>query len=240
MRRAGFALILAGLALAGRPCPAGEIDDARSLWEGFDPRGAPLEIEVARAWDEESSRLEELYFTGETWEGEKARVFAYRGVPSGPAGPARVPGVLHIHGGGQTASIEWVKYWCRRGYASVSFDFCGKHPTRTGPHTLWGRVKGDMMTVGGGRILQPDPRHCPWFHWALAARRALTLLEEHPRVDGGRLGIFGISVGGTLTWIVAGTDERVKAAVPIYGCGWDSYPKPWDDPSEPVLSLIHI
>ena len=127
-----------------------------------------------------------------------------------------------------------MKYWCLRGYACVSFDFCGKHPTRTGPHTQWGRVKGDMMTVGGGRILAPDPRHCPWFHWALAARRALTLLEEHPRVDGGRLGIFGISVGGTLTWIVAGTDDRVKAAVPIYGCGWDSYPKPWDDPSEPV------
>ncbi len=30
-------------------------------------------------------------------------------------------------------------------------------------------------------------------------------------------------MGGTLTWIVAGVDPRVKAAVPIYGNGWESY-----------------
>jgi hypothetical protein len=55
----------------------------------------------------------------------------------------------------------------------------------------------------------------------LAARRALTLLAQKPEVDPERLGIFGISMGGTLCWLVAGADARVKTAVPIYGCGYN-------------------
>src|SRR5262249_3304395 len=77
-----------------------------------------------------------------------------------------------------------------------------------------------------GMTMTPDPRLNPWLHWAMAARRGLTLLESQPDVDANSLGIFGISVGGTLTWIVAGIDPRVKAAVPIYGCGWESYAFP--------------
>ena len=50
-----------------------------------------------------------------------------------------------------------------------------------------------------------------WFHWALAGRRALTVLARNPAVNPERLGIFGISMGGTLCWLVAGSDERVKA-----------------------------
>ena len=83
-----------------------------------------------------------------------------------------------------------------------------------------------MMKVSGGMTMTPDPKRNPWLHWAMAARRGLTLLETQPGVNAERLGIFGISVGGTLTWIVAGIDPRVKAAAPIYGCGWESYTFP--------------
>jgi hypothetical protein len=69
------------------------------------------------------------------------------------------------------------------------------------------------------------PRDVEWYHWALSARRALTVLQTTQGVDPNRLGVFGISMGGTLTWMVAGTDERVKVAVPIYGVGWTSYPE---------------
>jgi hypothetical protein len=40
-------------------------------------------------------------------------------------------------------------------------------------------------------------------------------------VDPKRLGIFGVSVGGTLCWMVAAVDPRVRTAVPIYGCGYN-------------------
>ena len=49
----------------------------------------------------------------------------------------------------------------------------------------------------------------------------MTLLSYHPKVDRDRLGIFGVSIGGTLCWLVAATDERVKTSVPIYGCGYN-------------------
>ena len=60
------------------------------------------------------------------------------------------------------------------------------------------------------------------------------MLEQHPACDRDRIGIHGTSVGGTLTWLVAGTDARVKAAVPIYGCGWNTYTTPDQRPEDPV------
>ncbi len=89
-------------------------------------------------------------------------------------------------------------------------------------------------TSGTKSGLTPSAKHNSWYHWILVARRALTLLESHPQVDPKRLGVFGISVGGTLTWMVAGCDERVAAAVPIYGVGQNTYTFPWQSPDDPV------
>jgi Dienelactone hydrolase family len=43
-------------------------------------------------------------------------------------------------------------------------------------------------------------------------------------VDPDRLGIFGVSMGGTIVWPFAAMDTRVKAACAIYGVGWHTYP----------------
>ncbi len=218
---------------------APEIESIDALWAGFDPRKDPLELEVIRTDEEDEGRIqvEWLYFTGQTWDGTKTRVFAYRGSPKHGKG---LPGVLHIHGGGQTANIDWPRYWARRGYVCVSFDFCGDtNLPNLGPEyrrehfTKWGKIQANMMQIGGGRQMEPSPRHNPWHHWVRMARRSLTLLESHPQVDPDRIGIFGISVGGTMTWMVAGLDSRVKAAVPIYGNGWESYQHPFDGPQNP-------
>jgi hypothetical protein len=74
------------------------------------------------------------------------------------------------------------------------------------------------------------------------ARRALTLLSYHPRVNRERLGIFGVSIGGTLCWLVAAMDDRVKTTVAIYGCGhtFDKRKTAWGFPeNEPGLSLFN-
>ena len=207
------------------------IDSIDKLWEGFDPRALPMEVAVVKAWDEGDVHFEMVYFTGEIFEGEKTRIFGYIGRPRVAAG--KMPGILHIHGGGQTAGLHWPRFWGGRGYVCLSFDFCGDTNLPTlGPEyrrehfTRWGKVPADMMKIGGGTQMTPTPRYNPWFHWALAARRGLTLLEAQPDVDADKLGIFGVSVGGTLTWTVAGVDARVKAAAPIYGCGWEFYTYP--------------
>ena len=231
-----------GLLLSTAAIPCSQADDSidfsapvdtiDALWANYDPRIEPLEIETIRTWDEDGVRIEQLGFTGEIRRRQRVRVFAYRGVPIHDDG--KFPGVLHIHGGGQTAVLDWIRFWGKRGYACVSFDFCGKHPGRSNNITTdWGAIDANMLApVEPPTNLEPTPRHSAWFHWALICRRAITLLEQHPRVDRKRLGIFGISVGGTLTWIVAGVDSRVKAAVPIYGIGQNSYTFPWEKPEE--------
>lgn len=195
-----------------------EIASPAELWQGYDPVALPLDVSSLEKWEEKGCRFEKLRFTAEEVDGAKVRVFAITGTP--PAGPPR-PGILHIHGGGQTASLDWVKFWTARGYACVTYDFCGAWENRT-EFTDWGPLKqGNMALAQGGHQVTPTPRNSSWYHWTLVARRALTLLEQQPGVDCERLGIFGISVGGTLCWSVAGSDARVKAAVPIYGCGYN-------------------
>ncbi|TWU57377.1 dienelactone hydrolase family protein [Rubripirellula reticaptiva] len=61
-----------------------------------------------------------------------------------------------------------------------------------------------------------SPRNSPWFLCAIAARRALTFLEQQPEVDADRLGVYGHSMGGKLT-VLTSVDDRVKAAAPSCG-----------------------
>jgi len=65
------------------------------------------------------------------------------------------------------------------------------------------------------------PKNNNWYLLTLGCRRGLTFLEQQPEVDAQRLGVHGYSMGGNLTMYVAGTDSRVKAAVPgVGGQGW--------------------
>lgn len=194
------------------------IETVEDLWRGFDPEALPLDIEIIKSWDEGPAHFQSLRFTGEAVDGQKVRVFAMWGAP---AEGQQLPGILHVHGGGQTASLDWVRFWASRGYVCVTFDFCGRMEGRTDV-TDWGPIKqGNMLDAGGGFQLSPTPRESSWFHWTLVSRRALTLLASHRQVDSSRLGVFGISVGGTLTWMIAGSDTRVKCGAPIYGCGYN-------------------
>ena len=63
----------------------------------------------------------------------------------------------------------------------------------------------------------PSPRNSGWFLCTIAARRALTFLEKQKVVDENRLGVYGHSMGGKVTVMTAGCDERVKAAAPSCG-----------------------
>src|ERR1019366_5729274 len=68
------------------------------LWQGVDVENLPLEVEVLRSWDEDDCSLQKLTFVSEVADGVKIRVYGIQGAPKGATG---VPGILHIHGGGQ-------------------------------------------------------------------------------------------------------------------------------------------
>ena len=72
-----------------------------------------------------------------------------------------------------------------------------------------------------------SPRNNPWFLCTLAARRAVTFLQQQPEVDPQKLGVYGHSMGGKLTVMTAAADSRIKAAAP--SCGGLS-DRPTDNP----------
>jgi dienelactone hydrolase len=69
------------------------------------------------------------------------------------------------------------------------------------------------------------------YHAVAAVIRGHSLLASLPEVDPNRIAVTGISWGGYLTCIVAGLDHRLKAAVPVYGCGFLGDNSVWKDRS---------
>ncbi|MDZ4402810.1 acetylxylan esterase [Prosthecobacter sp.] len=212
----------------------------QELWADFDPRKDPLEVEVIREWKEDGGVFRHVrYFIG-SFKGKPARMAAVYGFPENAKD--KLPAVMHIHGGGQRGSVSEVKLLVARGYAALSVNWggsgTGKAPFNTceksepgDPNTDWGAADPSQLNVQGystmlpgpGQLLEDreHPKNNNWYLLTLGCRRGLTFLEQQPQVDPQRLGVHGYSMGGNLTMYVAGTDRRVKAAVPgVGGQGW--------------------
>lgn len=211
----------------------------QELWADFDPRKDPIETEVIREWKEDGGVFRHVRFLIGTFKGKPARMAAIYGFPEGAK---KLPAVMHIHGGGQRAFLPEVKLLVARGYAALSLNWGGsgngKPPFNSpdgaqpgDPNTDWGAVDPSQLNVPGYSSMLPGPkqffedREHPknnnWYLLTLGCRRGLTFLEQQPEVDPQKLGVHGWSMGGNLTMYVAGTDDRVKAAVPgVGGQGW--------------------
>lgn len=88
----------------------------------------------------------------------------------------------------------------------------GYHAPGRNPGNVFPSVKSAAWTLDA----VDSPRNSGWFLCALAARRALTFLEQQPEVDPKRLGVYGHSMGGKLT-VMTAVDSRVRAAAPSCG-----------------------
>ena len=161
-----------------------------------------------------------LYYENEPLQGKPTRVFAYYATPGTMAGdPSKdknLPGIVLVHGGGGTAFAHWVRLWADRGYAAIAMDLGGKGPKKS---ELADGGPGQKEDVKFDSMDLPDTDQ--WTYHAVASViRAHSLLRSFPEVDANRTAMTGISWGGYLACIVAGLDNRFKAAVPVYGCGF--------------------
>ncbi len=200
--------------------------DVQQLWSDYDPRTEPLNIEVVREWKEDGITLRYVVYSIGTFKGRPARMAAFHGFPTGGE---NLPAVMHMHGGGQRAFLNVVKRYAKRGYAVLSVNWGGRpmEGAKEGDaNTDWGAVDPTQGNVGGYSNLLPkentvDPfpsaRNNNWFLLAIGCRRGITFLERQENVDAERIGVFGHSMGGRLTGLVAGSDPRVKAASPSVG-----------------------
>lgn len=206
------------------------------LWADFDPRAEGLDVRVVREWQKEGIVYRYVTYHIGSFKGRPARMAAFFAFPQGAKG---LPGLLHLHGGGQRAFLHEVEFHAKRGYACLSINWGGLTMERAedgDPNTDWGAVDPTQKNVAGysnvkpgDRYLDPfeSPRNNNWYLLTLGARRGLTFLEQQPEVDADLLGVYGHSMGGCLTVYVAGTDKRVKAAVPaVGGSGFRTVPWP--------------
>lgn len=186
------------------------------------PRSAdsPWDLPALRAatvtpmWGKADGRVREVYYPGEPLAGRPTRVFGYYAKPDGD-GP--FPAVLLVHGGGGKAFPKWAEHWAARGYCALAMDLAGHGPAGRlpdgGPDQNDDIKFQDFVPPAGAREM--------WTYHAVAAvLRGHNLLRGLPEVDKDRVAVTGISWGGYLTCIVAGVDGRLKAAVPVYGCGF--------------------
>jgi len=146
-----------------------------------------------------SPGMRAFFYEGAQYKGRPTRVFAYYAAPKGKPPAGGWPAVVCAHGGGGTAYPEWVKKWNEHGYAAIS----------TGPaRQNW------FSDIG-----LPDKEQ--WFYHAVAdVVRANSLLRSFKEINPRKIGLAGISWGGTIAATVAGVDSRFAFVVPIYGCGF--------------------
>jgi dienelactone hydrolase len=176
-------------------------------------------------WGLKTETAQELYYEGEPLQQKPTRVFAYLGRPTQGHGP--FPAVVLVHGGGGKAFKEWAAHWAARGYVSLAMDLSGNGPN--------GRLPDGAPDQGDNtkfRDFSANEVTDMWTYHAVAnVIRGHSLLASLPDVDPSRIAITGISWGGYLTCIVAGLDHRLKAAVPVYGCGFLGDNSIWKDGS---------
>lgn len=209
------------------------------LWADFDPRKEPLETETLKAWEQDGVVCRVIRYQAGVFKGAPAKVAAFYAFPKGGT---KLPALLSMHGGGQSAGLDGVVADARRGYAAISINWGGNRLnfgrtqlTYDGPQTDWGRLDAthppqrNKVNHFAGPLTPDDytldavesPRNSNWFLVLMAARRAITFLEQQPEVDPARIGAYGHSMGGKLTTNLAGIDKRVKAAVPSCGGAGD-------------------
>jgi dienelactone hydrolase len=166
-------------------------------------------------------------------QGDTIRIHAYIATPliGGP-----YPAIVIGHGHGGRGSPELAEAVAAFGYVALSIDGPRAGQSTGGPEDseqAWISVED--------AVNQPSPQYSYLYHYAYAGRRGLTLLEylsglrsPYPnpyRIDPNKLGVMGASMGGQFTYLINGTDARVKAAVAVAIAGdWHKllfYPGSW-------------
>ena len=130
--------------------------------------------------------------------------------PEGLTDDVLTPAVLYTCGHanpGVIALQEHAIAWARRGYSCLIFDTIEQHDNLGEHHGLnLGRTP-EWIALGysaaGGEVFN--------------GLRALDLLLEQPGVDAGRVGVTGISGGGSQSFFLAIADPRLAAVATVAG-----------------------
>ncbi len=129
-------------------------------------------------------------------------------IPDGITDP--VPGVIYVCGHSRTQKVHYQGY--PRKFAQLGF-VCLIIET-----IQWGEVKGSHWgCYAEGRFNWYSRGYMPGGVELWNAIRGLDLLCSLDEVNPDKLGVTGISGGGTQSWYIAAADPRIKVSAPVCG-----------------------
>lgn len=186
-------------------------------------------FEITTAYDSYNTStangtIKGLFFDGLPYSGaangnDETKVFCWYGEPAGLTAGEKVPAVILLHGGGGKAFTEWVDEWINRGYIAIAMSLANIKTPDESASFLYGGPEQPTFFSDNDNALQDQ-----WFYHTIAnAMLANSLLRDTSfttHVDTDHIGVTGISWGGIETTVLAGIDERLDFAVPVYGCGF--------------------
>jgi dienelactone hydrolase len=200
------------------------------------PALVELNLETIERVECESYTREKVVFDTEA----TMSVPAYLLIPHDRSTPG--PAVLAVHGHGpgksqavgleftETPGSDYAHQLAQRGYVVLAPDLrCFGERADWNPPDHYGCDTNLVHAVMAG--VAPLAQNL----WDLA--RALDVLESHALVDATRIGVAGLSLGGTMSLFLAAWDERVSAAVVSgYFSSWaQSHRMPWNMCGSQVL-----
>ncbi len=190
---------------------------AREIWDGYDVHALPLKSStISESASGFLVRKTVSYLADSTEEGD---VIGAIDVFFDSRWADERAAVLIVPNLGSSLE-DAVDALVKEGYVVGVADYTGErivdgttYPKRYEYATLDG-CKNKLETLDG------DALSSPYYIWTKVLRRAINVLEEQPFVETGRIAVLGLGLGAQLAWLVAGTDQRVKALVPISGGGY--------------------
>jgi dienelactone hydrolase len=200
------------------------------------PEPVPLDLEITESQECDGYVRQRVVFDTEA----TMSVPAYLLIPQGRSGPG--PAVLACHGHGPGKSLvcgletteapngDYAVQLVRRGYVVLAPDLrCfGERADWNPPDIYACDINLVHASMAGFRPLTSN---------LFDLSRGLDVLCEHPLVDAARVGMVGLSLGGTMTLFLSATDERVAAAVVSgFFSSWaESHKVPWNMCGSQVL-----
>jgi dienelactone hydrolase len=206
----------------------GRRDRLRELL-GLMPKPVPLNLETLGSEQCDGYARHQVVFDTE----DTMSVPAYLLVPDGRSAPGAAVLACHGHGPGKSQAVglahtdapnsDYARQLVLEGYVVLAPDLrCFGERQDWNPEDHYACDTNLVHAVMAG--WNPLAQNV----WDL--QRCLDVLAGHPLVDPGRLGMVGLSFGGTVTLFTSAVDARVAAAVVSgYFSSWaESHKMPWN------------
>ena len=193
------------------------------------PEPVPLNPETLESVQCDGYRRDKIVFDTE----DTMSVPAYLLVPDGRTEPGAAVLACHGHGPGKSQAVgieftnapnsDYALQLVQQGYVVLAPDL-----RNFGERLDWGPDDHYACDTNLVHAVMAGWNPLAQNVWDL--QRCLDLLSDHPLVDPSRIGMVGLSYGGTVTLFTAAFDQRVAAAVVSgYFSSWEvSHRMPWN------------